>query len=390
MKIKRFLKLSITFLFVMALLSACAQPAVVEEAPAVAEEAPAAAEEAPAAAEEEYNLENPKGLKPERWSDEVSDCSGFKADPPWTIGVSNYGLQNTWRVQMMAELQYAADQDPRIEELIILNADGNVAKQISDIGDLITRDVDLLLVAPVSADGIKTAVDDAVAAGIPVIIWNNELSGENFQSIIWIDEYKFGWIGGYWLNEQLGGKGKVVALEGVAGTSTSDLRLRGALDALAPDIEVLASQPADWDYATAKQVMEDFIAAYPEIDGIVSQGGGMSLGALEALTAAGRDIVPVASEGNNGFLKYWKQQLDAGADFSSVGPDEATWQSSEALRQGLMCLEGESIEKWHELPLPVITNDNLDEFVRMDCPDDLWSNTQMSPEAVSELYKCGQ
>ena len=48
----------------------------------------------------------------------------------------------------------------------------------------------------------------------------------------------------------------------------------------------------------------------------------------------------------------------------------------------LMCLEGKSIEKWHELPLPVITNDNLDQFVRMDCPDDLWSNTQMSPEVV--------
>ena len=291
---------------------------------------------------------------------------------------------------MMAELQSAADKDDRIGEFIVLNADGNVAKQVADIGDLLTRDIDLLLVLPVSSDGIKPAVDEVAAAGIPVIVFNNELAGENFQSMVWIDEYKFGWIGGYWLNEQLDGKGKVVILEGVPGTSTSDLRTKGAEDAFGPDIEVLAKQPANWDYATGKQVMEDFIAAYPEIDGIYSQGGAMSLGALEALMAAGRDLVPVPSEGNNGFTKFWKTQLDEGKDFESIGPDEATWQSAEALRQGTMCLEGQAIEKWHELPLPVITNDNLDQYVRMDCPDDYWSNTQMTPEEVTALYKCGQ
>ena len=396
MKSKKVFRFLIAGLFLATILAGCAQPQTDEAAPAeesVSEEAAPAEEAEEASAEEseeEYNLDNPKGFKPASWSDEMTDCSGFKTEPPWTIGVSNYGVQNTWRVQMMAELQFAADQDDRIEEFIILNADGNVAKQVSDIGDLLTRDIDLLLVLPVSSDGIKPAVDEVVDAGIPVIVFNNELAGDNFQSMVWIDEYKFGWLGGYWLNEQLGGEGKVVILEGVAGTSTSDLRTKGALDAFGPGIEVLAQQPADWDYAAGKQIMEDFIAAYPEIDGVYSQGGAMSLGALEALMAAGKDLVPVPSEGNNGFLKFWKEQLLAGEDFSSLGPDEAKWQSSEALRQGVMCLEGESIEKWHELPLPVITNENLDDYVRMDCPDDLWSNTQMSAEAVSELYNCGE
>jgi ribose transport system substrate-binding protein len=288
---------------------------------------------------------------------------------------------------MMAELQFAADQDDRIE-LIITNADGNVAKQVADIGDLLTKDIDALLVLPVSSDGIKPAVDEIHDAGIPVIVFNNQLAGENFESMVWIDEFKFGWIGGKWLDEQLGGEGNVVILEGVPGTSTSDLRTRGAKDAFSPGITVLAQQPADWAYDKGKAIMEDFIAAYPEIDGIYSQGGAMSLGALEALLAAGKPLVPVPSEGNNGFLKFWKEKLSEG--YTSIGPDEATWQSSEALRQAVACLEGESIEKWHELPLPVITNDNLDEFVRMDCPDDLWANTQMSAEAVTELYKCGE
>jgi ribose transport system substrate-binding protein len=391
MKTHRFSQTTKTLLFlvlIIAFMAACAQPASPTQAPAPATEAPQAPPPTAAPAAEEFSLQNPKGQKPAAWSADQTDCSKFKKDPPWTIGVSNYGVQNTWRVQMMAELQSAAKKDSRIKDLIITNADGNVAKQVADIGDLLTKQIDLLLVLPVSSDGIVAAVDEVANAGIPVIVFNNELKGTNFQSMVWIDEYMFGWIGGKWLNEKMGGKGNVVILEGVAGTSTSDLRTAGAKDALGPNIKILAQQPADWAYDKGKKVMEDFIAAYPQIDGIYSQGGAMSLGAMEALQAAGKPLLPVPSEGNNGFLKFWKNHLAEG--FSSIGPDEATWQSSEALLQGVACLEGKTIEKWHALPLPVITDENIDQYVRMDCPDDLWANTKMTKEEVDALYKCGQ
>lgn len=384
-RFKSMIKVILVVVFIAATIGACAQPVTPTQAPppTVAAVKPTAAP-----AEEQYSLQNPKGQKPAAWSDEKTDCAKFKKDPPWTIGVSNYGVQNTWRVQMMAELESAAKKDPRIKELIITNADGNVSKQVADIGDLLTKKIDLLLVLPVSSDGIVSAVDEVASAGIPVIVFNNELKGTNFQSMVWIDEYMFGWIGGKWLNEQLGGKGNVVILEGVAGTSTSDLRTAGAKDALGSGIKILAQQPADWAYDKGKKVMEDFIAAYPQIDGIYSQGGAMSLGAEEALLAAGRPLLPVPSEGNNGFLKFWKNHMAQG--FSSIGPDEATWQSSEALSQGVACLEGKTIEKWHSLPLPVITDANIDQYLRTDCPDDLWANTKMTKEEVDVLYKCGQ
>lgn len=308
-------KVFIALLVITAFIGACAQPPAPTEAPPPPTQAPQAVSptEAPAAtqapaqptvapvqpttapAAQQYSLQNPKGQKPAAWSAEKTDCTKFKKDPPWTIGVSNYGVQNTWRVQMMAELQSAAKQDSRIKDLIITNADGNVAKQVADIGDLLTKKIDLLLVLPVSSDGIVSAVDEVYNAGIPVIVFNNELKGTNFQSMVWIDEYMFGWIGGEWLKEKLGGKGNVVILEGVAGTSTSDLRTAGAKDALGAAIKILAQQPADWDYAKGKKVMEDFIAAYPQIDGIYSQGGAMSLGAEEALLAAGKPLLPVTN-----------------------------------------------------------------------------------------------
>lgn len=332
--------------------------------------------------------QEPKGLRPEKWSDEMTACGdlGFAKPPPWTIGVSNYSLGNSWRVQMIEELKVAAAKDSRIAELIITNSDGNAAKQLSDIEDLRSRDVAGLIIAPLSSDGAAPAVDEAIADKVPVVIFNNEIATDKFTSIVWIDEFKFGWIGGNWLKEKLGDKGNIVVLEGIAGTSTSDLRTRGALDALGTNIKVLARQPAGWAYDKGKTVMEDFISAYPQIDGVYSQGGAMSQAAVDALTAANKPLVPITGEGYNGFLKTWANKKGEG--FSSVGPDEPTWQSVRALELLTACLAGESVKKWEELPLPIITDENVGDYALPNCPDDVWANTKMDKATISSFYQC--
>ncbi len=334
-----------------------------------------------------YTWQNPKGNRPAEWSAGQTDCSSMKKDGPWTIGVSNNSLANSWRVQMIKELQAYADKNPNIKELIITNADGSVAKQITDINDLLARGVDAIMITPASPDGIAPSVEDAYDSGIPTIVFNDRVNTDKFTSILWADEYKFGYIGGAWLKEAMGGKGNIVLLEGIAGMGVSDLRSQGAIDALGPDIKILARQPASWAYDQGKKAMEDFISAYPgQINGIYSQGGAMSLGALEALEAAGQPLVPVPGEGNNGFLKFWAAHLKDG--FHSVAPDEPTWQSTAALDLATNCLEGKAVDKWSELTLPVITDETVDQYVRTDCPDDVWSNTKMTPEQITELYQC--
>lgn len=357
------------------------------EAPAAEEQAPAAEEETAADTGGEFSIDNPMGQKPSMWTAEQTDCSDMAKEPPWTIGVSNYSLGNSWRVQMFAELQAAADRDPRIEELIITNADENVAKQISDIEDLMARGVDAMLILPLSPEGIAPSVEDVYNSGIVTVVYNDVIETDQFHSIMWVDEFKFGYIGGAWLNEQLGGEGNIVVLEGIAGSGTSDLRTAGALEALSDNVEVLVRQPAGWAYDEAKTAMEDFISAYPgEINGVYSQGGAMSQAAIDAFLAAGQEPVPVPGEGYNGFLKYWAANLENG--FSSIGPDEPTWQSVAALDQAIRCLEGETIDKWYELELPVITDATVADYARFDCPDGVWANTKMDPEQITELYDC--
>lgn len=330
--------------------------------------------------------QEPAPMRPSAWSDDKTDCSAFKKEPPWTIGVSNYSLGNSFRVQMFEELKFAAAKDSRIKEVVITNSDGSVPKQLSDIEDLLTRGVDGLLVTPLSSEAVAPSVEEAVDDGVPTVIFNNEIATDKFTSIVWADEYRFGWLGGNWLKEKLGGKGNVVVLEGMAGTSTSDLRTRGALEALGDGVTILARQPADWAYDKGKAAMQDFISAYPEIDGVYSQGGAMSQAAIDALTTAGKPLVPVTGEGYNGFLKTWAANKDKG--FASIGPDEPTWQSVEALNQLVACLAGETIEKWHEIPISLITEENLGDFVKPSCPDDVWANTKMDYETIKTLYKC--
>lgn len=384
----------ISLLAILAMvLSACASPAATQ-APATAQ--PSAATEVPATqaapatqapSSTQYSVENPmSGKKPVGWSDAQTDCSALKKSGPYTIGVSNFSMGNSWRVQMIAELQAAADSNPEVKELIITNSDGNQAKQVSDIEDLMAKGVDAILFLPATPDGIVPQIEEAKSQGIVSIVYNALVNTDKFDSIVWADEFKFGYIGGKWLNDTLGGKGKIVMLSGIAGNSVSQDRADGAKAGFEPGIDILQEVYASWDYAQGKKAMEDLIAAYPQIDGIYSQGGAMSMGALEALQAAGRPLVPVPGEGYNGFLKFWVNNLDKG--FTSIAPDEPTWESVEALNQAIKCLHGESIAKWDELTLPVITDQTVKKYARMDCPDDVWSNTKMTPDQITKLYKC--
>jgi ribose transport system substrate-binding protein len=330
----------------------------------------------------------PPSSKPQGWTAEKIDCkaTGLAKPPPWTIGVSNYGLGNSWRVQMIEELKAAAARDNRIKELVVTNADGNVSKQVSDIEDLRGRNVDGLLITPLSPDGLTAPLEDAYADKVPTVLFNDRVNTNKFTSVIWADEYKFGWIGGAWLKEKLNGKGDIVMLDGIAGTVVNDLRSKGAIDAMGPGIKVLARQPAAWAYDKGKAAMEDLLSAYPKIDGVYSQGGAMSQGAIDAMVAAKRPLVPVPGEGYNGFLKTWVKNKSNG--FTSIAPDDPTWMSAAALELLTTCLAGGTIEKWKELELPTITDETVDKTARLDCPDDVWANTKMTHDEISKLYKC--
>ena len=203
-------------------------------------------------------------------------------------------------------------------------------------------------------------------------------------------DYDFGYVGAKWLCEELGGEGNIVCLDGMAGLSSAVLRMQGAQDAFAeyPGINVIASEYADWDYATAKPVMENLLAAYDDIDGIWSSGGDMTRAAIEVWADSGRDWIPMMGEDCNGFLKLWSEYKDDG--LSCIATSLPTWLFAYGAELGLEILNGTyEGEKDIIVEIPTITNDQVDDYVRWDLSDSFWCGTKMTEEDIVALYGNG-
>lgn len=155
--------------------------------------------------------------------------------------------------------------------------------------------------------------------------------------------------------------------------------------AINPSIEIIATLNCDWDYATAKAAMESALTAYPQIDGVLSQGGAMTQAAMEAFQAAGRDMVPMTGEANNGFLRCWIDVLDEG--FSSVAPSSPTYQSATALDTAISALQGKPFEKDDIIIVDPITDDTVKDFYRSDLSDSYWCYSNLTESKLQELFK---
>ncbi len=320
---------------------------------------------------------------------DMVDTSEYKKDGPYTIGFSNISVVNTFREQMVKELEYAAAEQGI--ELYCTAAGGDTSKQVSDIQDLMSRGIDALLVAPGSTTATNNVTKQAIKNGIPVIIFNSEVNDpEAYTSYVGTDAMEFGYVLDKWLLNELDGKGNIIILNGQAGAGVGELRYAGfekALEEL-PDggknINILANYYADWAYDKGKQSTEQALAAYPEIDGVWSQGGAMTQGAMEAFQAAGREYCPMTGEDSNGFLKMWQVAKEDG--FKAIAASDATWVGTVALEYALKALNGEEIEKIHYIPVPTITDAEVDEYVKPQYSDAYWCNTKLPEEEADKYY----
>lgn len=242
----------------------------------------------------DYTLAVPEG--------ELVDTTQYKKEGPWTIGFINWSSANSWTAQIMNEVQHEATLYPEIAELISVSSEGDANKQISQIEDMVARGVDAIIISPVAPDAIVPAVEEAAEAGIPIVVFASQVNTDAMVTYLQADELQFGRKQGDFLMEQMGCEGNLIVLNGITGNSTSDARRQGLLDAIAacPDggaaVKILAEQDAAWAYDQGKQATENMLAAYPEIDGVWSQGGAMTQGAIEAFEAAGRPLVPMTGE----------------------------------------------------------------------------------------------
>lgn len=293
----------------------------------------------------------------------------------FTIGISNPFISSEYRTQMIAELietnQEYMDQGITTE-LVIENADTDVAGQIQQLQNLMAKNVDAILVNPGDVNGLNATLEEAVAKGIIVISVDQELSVPGVYNV-GIDQTEWAKTSAQWLADKLEGKGDIVEIEGFPGHPANVARMDGVAQVLSayPDIKVLASDTGKWDEATGQQVMSNFLAAYPNMTGYWTQDG-MAIGALQAVMAANPAQWPQGvGEGRCQYLKLWEEALTMNADFDSIAVANPPGVSPTGLRIAVNMLLGKEVDSSKlggtnglsfVIPVPVvITKDNLQE-----------------------------
>lgn len=205
-----------------------------------------------------------------------------------TIGLSMNTQTNPFFVDVKDGVQKAADEHGI--KLYITDAQNDPAIQMKDIENLITKKPDAIIIDTCDSDAIVASVEACNEAGIPVFTMDRQSNGGEVISHIGYDAIKSGKIAGQYLVDTLSGKGKIVELQGIMGTNVAQNRSAGFNEIIAanPEMEIVATQVADFDRAKAMSVMENILQANSEIDGLYAANDEMLLGALEAIEAAGR------------------------------------------------------------------------------------------------------
>jgi ribose transport system substrate-binding protein len=191
----------------------------------------------------------------------------------------------------------------------------NVDEQKAMVEQVLKDRPDAVIFIPVDDVAMVDSVKKLNDAKIPVVLVSNPLPG-SFVTYIGADDFEIGYRQARYLFEHLGGKGKIVVIEGTPAAPTNRERVRGYQRAFAefPGIEVLGSGIGNYQQPDAKRVMAKFLGEQPQIDAVLSANDGMALGVLEALKQANRTSVVI---GINGILPAVKQ-IETGAILASV------------------------------------------------------------------------
>lgn len=225
------------------------------------------------------------------------------------VGFSQIGAESAWRAANTESINSEAKKRSNIE-LKFSDAQQKQENQIKAIRSYIAQGVDVIAFAPVVETGWEPVLKEAKKAGIPVILTDRSVDVKDdslFVTVIASDFKEEGRMAGNWLTKELGGKGKIVELQGTVGSAPANDRRAGFVEVVSkhPGLEIIKSQSGDFTRAKGKEVMEAFLkASGKEIKAVYAHNDDMAIGAIQAIEnyglKPGTDIKIVSIDGVKG------------------------------------------------------------------------------------------
>ena len=282
----------------------------------------------------------------------------------YVIGMSQCNLGEPWRVAMNDQIAMAAEKHPEFE-VIFADAAQDNSKQIADIENFVQMGVDLIITSPNEATPLTNAVSAAYDAGIPVILLDRKIDGDQYTQFIGADNVDMGRIAGeYVADTLLPDGGKVCEIKGLEGTSGGIDRDNGFREGIKKNdkIEIVAVNNADWLREKAITVAEEMLQTNDEIDLFLALNDPMAEGAYIAAKNAGRegDILFVGFDGLPTPDGGIRSVMDGRLSMTQVYPTGGT----EAIESAYQLLvEGKELDKTLTLTSEIVTPDNAEELL---------------------------
>jgi len=274
----------------------------------------------------------------------------------WVIGMSQCNLGEPWRVQMNADIRKAAAAHPEIR-VMFQDAQNDNLRQAAHVEEFVRARVNLIIISPKEAAPLTRPVSDAFKKGIPVIVLDRRVLGNDYTCFIGADNKKIGRAAGKWIAQTLGGAGKVVELKGLMTSTPGQDRNSGFREGIkGTNVKVIFEADMKWLEPNALKEMESALARFDRIDLVYGHNDPAAHGAYLAAKAAGREkqirfigIDALPQEGQ----AYVKQGILAASFEYPTG-------GREAIETALRVLNGKTVSKEVTLQSRVFTKENIE------------------------------
>ncbi|MFE6826010.1 substrate-binding domain-containing protein [Streptomyces sp. NPDC057690] len=274
------------------------------------------------------------------------------------VGLALSTLNNPFFVQIQSGAK--AEAKKLGVDLTVTDAQNDASQQANQLQNFTSSGLDSIIVNPVDSDAASNSVKAADKAKIPVIAVDRGVNKATVDALVASDNVAGGELAAKTVAEKLGGTGKIVILQGQAGTSAARERAEGFAKGLKayPGIQVLAQQPADFDRTKGLDVMSNLLQAHPDVQGVIAANDEMALGAIKALGAkAGKSVQVVGFDGTPDGLAAVKN----GTLYASVA-QQPSQLGKIAVDNALKALQGKKVEQTVKVPVKVVTKENVAGF----------------------------
>ncbi len=273
----------------------------------------------------------------------------------WTIGMSQCNLGEPWRVQMNADIKRAAGEHPELT-VVFKDAQNDTLRQRAHVEEFINARVNLLVISPKEAAPLTAPVAEAYRRGIPVIVLDRRVLGNEYTTFIGADNRKIGYAAGRWIAKKLQNKGNVVELKGLMTSTPGQDRHTGFREGIqGTAVNVVFDADMKWLEPDARKEMESALAVQKKIDLVYAHNDPGAHGAYLAAKAAAREkemlFVGIDALPQEGQIYVRQGILTASFEYPTGG--------REAIETALRILKSEKVPKEVTLRSRVFTRDNI-------------------------------